>query len=236
MKQFFLLATLILSVQPSFADILKDFDSLGGNDVLLEKAQAIQPETRIEVVQDRVVKRRFRHEFSPEANSVIGGDAYLKTNNVGINYQFHINAKWSIGLKYNYAFNSLTAEGDAVINELSELTKDKNSDIAFIPEIDWPKQSYMGVVNWYPVYGKVNLHDLGVVHFDVYMLGGYGQVDLKSGNNQTTWTAGGGVGFWLSQHLTTRFEMRYQTYTTKRFTGEKAMDLTVAGFSLGYML
>jgi outer membrane immunogenic protein len=228
MKKLLLVALSLGFSVAAQADIMKDFDSLGGNDVLLKKAQALKPETRIEIVQDRIVKRRFRHEFSPEFGAVLGGDAYNKTYNTGLNYNFHFNHRWTAGLKYLYSSNKLTKEAENLINYRAE-------DKQIIPEIDYPKNTYLAVVNYAPVYGKFNFMDRGIVHFDIYGLGGAGQVELRSGTT-STWTAGGGMAFWWSQHLTSRFEVRYQNYTVKRFNGSPEMNLTMASFQIGYML
>lgn len=211
------------------ADLLQDFDSLGGNDVLLEKAQALNPEVRVRVVQDRIVQRRNRWEFSPEISSVFGGDAYNSTQNVGLNAHYHITPHWSVGAKYNYSFNQLRTEGEALIAEA------KAKDSATIPDIDFPKQQMMAVVNWYPVYGKMNIFDLGVAHFDLYALAGAGQIQLRSGSTGV-YSFGGGIGFWISQHLSTRIEVSQQVYKAKRFNGEVGMNTSVAGVQIGYML
>ncbi|MCM2283032.1 MAG: outer membrane beta-barrel domain-containing protein [Bdellovibrionaceae bacterium] len=224
-----LASTTLLSAENAHAtDLMKDFDSLGGNDVLLERARELNPEANIRIVQDRVVNRRWREELTMEYGNVLGGDAYLATQNLGANYHVHITPRWSVGVKYNYAFNRLRDEGKYLIQDTSATGK------GVIPEMDHPKQSYMAVLNWYPIYGKMNLYDLGVVHFDVYALGGAGQVELKSGRTGT-WTAGGGVGLWFSQHLTSRLEMRYQTYEANRYGGKRAMDLAVASFQMGFL-
>ena len=91
------------------------------------------------------------------------------------------------------------------------------------------------MVNFYPIYGKMNLYDLGIVHFDIYALGGYGNIDLRSGTT-STYTAGGGFGMWFSQHLTSRLEARYQNYQAERFNGKQNMDLTVLSLQIGYLL
>ena len=212
------------------ADLLQDFDSLGGNAVLLERAKALNPDARIQVVQDRVVNRRLRTEIAPEYSQVFGGDPYAKTQNVGANLHFHLTPRWSVGLKYNYSFSQLRPEGDSLIHD-RDLTKDG----PIVPDIDFVKQQAMALVNWYPIYGKMNLHDLGVAHFDIYTLLGGGQVELRSGRTPT-YTAGGGVGFWLSQHLTARGEIRYQAYKVQRLGEEEEMKTTVMGIQIGYLL
>lgn len=211
------------------SDLMKDFDTLGGNDVLLEKARSLNPEATITVVQDRVVSRRKRVEIAPEYTNVMGGDAYNKTQTFGLNAHYHFTPRWSIGAKYEYALNELKPEATNLIHSRDV------SDKAIIPDIDFPKSQMLATVNWYPIYGKMNLYDLGVAHFDIYTLLGAGQVQLKSGSS-ATYTAGGGVGFWISQHLTTRFELRYQNYNSKRYTGTEPMNLTVAGLQIGYLL
>lgn len=214
---------------PASAGLMKDFDTLGGNDVLLQRAQALNPDAQIRIVQDRIVSRRHRVELSPEFSSVLGGDAYNKTNNLGLNMQYHFTPEWSVGLKYNYSFNQLRPEGENLLTDVSVDGK------ARIPDIDFPKQEALLLLNWYPIYGKMNLYELGVVHFDIYALLGGGQVELKSGMT-TVYTGGGGLGLWVSQHLSTRFELRYEGYTAKRFNGDTNMNTTVAGVQVGYLL
>ena len=211
------------------ADIMKDFDTLGGNDVLLEKARALNPDAQVRIVQDRGVSRRSRLEVAPEIGFVLGGDSYNRTQNVGANLTWHFVPEWSLGLRYAYSFNSLRPEGEYLLSDTSVEGKAK------IPDIDWPKQQALAIINWYPVYGKMNLYDLGVVHFDIYALAGGGTIELKSGQTPT-YTAGGGIGMWFSQHLSTRFELRWQGYNAKRFKGEEAMNTTVGSVQIGYML
>lgn len=232
MKSRFISASLTLFIALAAhaeSDLMKDFDSLGGNDALLDQARALNPDASIRIVQDRIVNRRKRVELAPEYATVLGGDPYNKTQNIGINAHYHINPHWSLGLKWDTSFNQLRPEGEALIHD---------PDIAahaLIADIDYPKQEAMALVNWYPIYGKMNLFDLGVTHFDIYALAGAGTIELKSGFT-STWTAGGGVGFWISQHLSARTELRYQRYAVKHFNGEDTVQATVLGVQIGYLL
>jgi len=99
----------------------------------------------------------------------------------------------------------------------------------------------MGVINFYPTYGKLNLFDMSVAQFDFYLLGGLGQMQLQTSNantySATTYTAGAGIGLWLSQHLSTRFEARYQTYEDRAFADQpRNLNITVFSASLGVLL
>ncbi len=237
-----LIGTLLFSSSAFAAGVLQDLDSLGGNDVLLERAEKLNPEKNIEVVQDRVVSRRMRSELDIEYGGVVGGDAYLKSEGLSLGYNLHITPRWSVGLRGTYYMNRLSDEGKYSIDRAQQVgdslgneAKREFDSLGLIPIIDYPKYSGYLLGNWYPFYGKLNLHDLGIIQYDIYALGGVGQIELKSGPT-TAFTAGGGIGFWLSQHLTSRFEVRYETYEAKRLAGKERMDLTVLGFSMGYFL
>jgi len=213
-----------------------EFDSLGGNKIFLEKAKALEPEEKVSIVQNRTVSLQHRVEIAPEFSGTFGGDTYTRTQSIGLNAFYHFNSRWAVGAKYNYSFNSLTPEGKNYMDSaIADYQKNPNNPTAPYPQLDYPKSEMMALVNWSPVYGKMNLLDKGVAHFDFYLLGGYGQVQLYSGS-APTYTAGGGLGFWINQHFSTRIEMRYQNYTAKYFDTEKSLDLAVASVQMGWLL
>jgi outer membrane beta-barrel protein len=213
-----------------------DFDSLGGNTILLERARALEPDKDVSIVQQRTVDRRGRVEFAPEMSSVFGGQVYTSTKALALNANYHFTPRFSVGVKYSYFFNTLSDEGNALMdNALADYNAHPQNPTVPYPQLDWAKDEVMALANWYPLYGKINWFDKKVVHFDIYGLAGYGQVNLKSGS-APTYTAGGGIGFWFNPHLSTRLEMRYQTYTAQYFTGAKDLDLTVGSFQVGWML
>jgi outer membrane beta-barrel protein len=153
-----------------------------------------------------------------------------------MNVQYHFNPRWSLGMKYNYAFNKLTPEGEALVDRAyADFQKNPAKPTTAFPEVAYPKSETLALVNWYPIYGKMNLMDQGVAHFDFYLVGGMGQVSLSSGPT-STYTAGGGVGIWLNQHFSSRVEMRYQNYQAEYLNGKQSLDLAVASFQVGYLL
>ena len=222
--RYFLLVALLVSFVPAQADILKDFDSLGGNDKLINRAKALEPNKDIEIVQNRVVKRKFRSEFSAGYNNIVGGDAFVQTQMLNLNYHFHINPRWTVGASYFSAFNQLSSEGETLINQ---------DDL--VPDVDSAKAGYEIVGNYSPIYGKLNVFNQGVVQFDIYGLISLGNIQLRSGETNT-YSLGAGIGLWISQHLTTRMEIRQRFYEAKRFGGSTDMEITSLGFSFGYML
>ena len=225
------LAAALLMASVGRAEILEDFDSLGGNKVLLEKARALNPDQEVMVVQDRVVNRKYRFEMAPEFNSVLGGDNFLITRAASANAHFHFNHRWSLGAKYSQMFNRLSQDGENLLTDTAAISKGR----ALVPDIDYPKSQWLLTLDYYPLYGKLNFFNKSILQFDIYGLVGAGRIELSSGST-STWTAGAGVGFWISQHLTTRLEMRYQNYKAVRYNGPYNVDLTVAGVQVGYLL
>ncbi len=242
MKSIILL--ILFSGSYCFADLLKDFDSLGSNKVLLEKAQVLAPEKQIQIVQGRVVNRVRRHEFLTSIEAIQeGGNSYIDTRLAGLNYQYHLTPYWSVGLNYGYAFNELSSEGEKVIAEGRDLqdqiiSEDPNSTQKidpFIPELNWIEQSLVAQVNWYPIYGKFKFLNKSIVHFDIYTQLGAGQVELRK-SNSTIYQAGLGIGFWWSQHLTSRLEYKYSTYDAEHYKEDISVEMSSLNFSVGYLL
>ncbi len=205
------------------AEIMKDFDSLGGNDVLINRARLLQPDKRIKVVQDRIVDLNKRSEISLGYGNIIGGDVYLQTQMLLFNYYFHFNPRWSVGLSYFNAYNKLSQEGYFLIH---------NEEL--VPDVDQPDSGYELIGNFAPIYGKINMFDMGIVHFDMYLIGGYGRIGLTSGETGLL-IIGGGLGLWISQHLSARLEVRQRFYKAQRFTGPVEMQTTLASFNFGYL-
>lgn len=225
MKKIILLALISFGFSQASlgAELMKDFDSLGGNSDLYKKAKALSPSINTHVIQKRIVDRRLRLEVAPTYTTYWGGNPYISSQSAGMEFSFHITPRWSIDASYHFAFmNSTTNEGEFLIK----------NDI--VPDIDYPKASMMGFLTYYPFYGKLNLFD-NVVHFDIYTSLGVGSTELRYGN-QTTLGANLGMGIWWSQHLTTRLGYRYQTYEAQLKNGPQQLDVSSGYLSVGYLL
>lgn len=229
MKQISMISLFLFFSLNASADVMKDFDSLGGNNVLLEKVKAIEPQKKTNIVQNRIVGRTKRVELAPEFTTVLGGEAYTNTAGVGIVGQFHFNPYFSLGARWNRFSNTFSPEGKNLIDESAVTGKNT------VPDVDPALNQTLAVANFYPIYGKLNLFNKAVTHFDVYGTVGYGTINLKSGA-VSTWTGGAGIGFWFTQHLSTRMELFYQTYEAKRLSGAAQMNLTNMNLQVGYLL
>jgi outer membrane immunogenic protein len=211
----------------------KDVDTLGGNEALVDMAETLKPETKSRIVQDRIIDRHNRIELGVNYGGVAGGTTYLQTQNLGINLDYHITPRWSIGARYYDFNNKLTPEGQRVYDDARANYQANNR--AMIVDIDTPLNAKMAVVNWFPVYGKLNLFDAAVAQFDMYVLAGGGQISLESGDTSIL-TAGGGVGLWMTKHLTARAEVRYQRYTDQITSGPRNVSAMVGTLGLGWIL
>lgn len=223
-KKTLLIFVLLWLGRMAQADILKDFDSLGGNDVLIDRAKSLSPNKNVSIVQNRVVDKRWRHELSTGYANVVGGDSFLNTQTLSLDYHLHITPRWTAGVSYFSMFNKLSKEGRYLI--------DQNS---LVPDVDQPQDGYELLMNYAPIYGKMNMFGLGIVQFDAYGILSYGTMNLNSGQT-STYTWGTGVGLWISQHLTARLELRQRFYQSQRFGGPNDTNTTNVGLSFGYLL
>lgn len=215
------------------AGVGDDFDSLGGNEKIISRAKSLNSNRTVRVVQNRIVNRSLRLEAGGFYGGIAGGDSYINTSTYGAMAEFHITPQWSIGGRFNKYNNALTSEGNRAFEDAD---KAKQSGQKYtIPTIDYAKQSMLATLTWYPLYGKLNLFDMGVTQFDVYVLGGYGSMTLASGNTALA-SAGGGIAFWLAQHVSARFEARWQGYTDQQNDQSRRVNTGLATVMLGFLL
>jgi outer membrane beta-barrel protein len=214
---------------------MNEFDSLGSNQDIIEKAQALQPNNSMRIVQKREVDRNWRLELGPSIGMLNGGDAYVSTYSWGAQLDLHITPRWSIGARYASYKNDLTAEGRRAYDGV------RANNLAVRPDISYPQDSEMAILSWYPIYGKVSWFESAVSQFDLYFLGGGGQIKTKdefSGSSTTggIYTVGAGMGVWWNSWFTSRLEVRYQSYKDKVYTGERNADGFIGQIGIGFML
>ena len=233
MKSILSLLTLsLIAFQSQAKDLTKDLESLGAKKEILERADKYDPNNRTAVVQKRAVSRDSRLELGVNYGLVSGGDPYLDTKGLGGMVDFHFSPKISLGVRYANYDNDLNAEGKRIFQNADAASPIGN---VVVPEIDYPKDSVVGTLTYYPLYGKLNLFDSSVAQFDLYLLGAYGQMRLKSGQSGT-YSGGLGLGAWISQSFSSRLEARYQGYQDKVSTGQRNIGWTVISLGVGFLL
>ena len=222
----FLLMFTCVNVQAKKAS--KDLDNLGVNRDIVRRARKLKPNNKVRVVQKRAVDRTWRVEGSVGYGYLTGGNPYVDSSQLEGSLEVHITPRWSLGGRY-YSFNNeLSQEGQRVFNAQSGIVPDVR---------DFPKDGYLAAVSFYPVYGKINLFNMNVTQFDIYLQGGYGQINLARSGASDLISAGGGVGFWFTNWLSTRFEIRYQTYKDKISNDvDRRLEQTVFTAKVGFLL
>lgn len=240
MKRLALIVIALMTVNTWAKDLTSEMDQLGANRELMKKARAIDPDNKVRVVQNREVDRHWRLELGVNygANAV-GGDPYVNTSAIGGQLDLHITPRWSLGARYSSYQNKFTSEGTSVMDDANRRIQAGEAGVRR-PGYTWAKDSYLFVGNWYPIYGKLNLFDTSIAQFDVYLLGGAGQINTGMGG-APLYTAGAGVGFWLTKHVTSRFEARWEGHNEKVDMGSgqinnRQMNETVLQASIGFLL
>jgi outer membrane immunogenic protein len=230
--------SVVISTVASSAFAQSDFDSLGSNEGILKRARALNTAQQVRIVQKRSVDRDYRFEIGAAYGGSAGGNSYLNTQPITGNLEFHITPRFSIGGRYTQYASQLTKEGLSQV-DAARAAKEAGQTNYTVSDIDVPKDSVMGTVSYYPMYGKVNFFDLTVVQFDFYVIAGYGQMTMKSGISDT-WTAGGGVGFWWNKYVSSRLEIRQQGYQDRVTTGAgiatRDVGLTIGTLGIGILL
>ncbi len=221
--------------QAKKSSLKSDFATLGDNQEITERVKNLDSQQKVRIVQNRLVDRNLRFELGLGYGFLSGADSYVKTQDIGGLLEFHINPKWSLGARYQKSYNALTSEGRNQYDRAQSAQQaDAGSTQSFVG-IDYPVESSFATISFYPIYGKLNLFDASVAHFDLYAIAGYGRIKLSSGTSDA-YTGGGGVGLWLSKHWSSRLEVRYQSYKDL-LTAEKRNQNSVEAMALiGFLL
>ncbi len=212
-----------------------DFEGLGDNEAFLEKAKTMNGESKARIVQNRTVDLNNRFEIGGNYGINGGGDSYVNTQNLGAYVDFHFNPRWAIGVRYQHSYNELTSEGKVQYDRAREAQQNDPASTQDFVGVDFPIDTSLVTVSYAPIYGKLNLFDSGIAHFDIYALVGYGVMKLDSGNSNT-YAAGIGSGIWLNQYFSTRLEVRYQAYEDLIGTQDRKQNIIQGLFSIGVLL
>lgn len=216
-------------------NLKKDFETLGDNQEVAERVKNLDTNQKVRIVQNRLVDRNNRIEVDLNYSFVGGGDSYVKTQNGGAAIEYHINPNWSLGVQHQKSYNSLSTEASTIYDRVQACQNAGPGCTEKFPALDYPIQSTMATVSYYPIYGKLNLFDAAVAHFDIYTLLGYGQIKLLSGTTNIT-ALGLGAGVWLSPRFTTRLEVRYQRYQDLLQSDRRQQSQLQALASLGILI
>jgi len=213
-----------------------DVNALGGNSTLLKLSSEINPDKKIRVVQNRLVNRESRFEVATRYAQRFGGDAYLRTQAMQLNLEYHLNPKFSFGVLYSDYGSQLSPEGARVFSE-ARSSLQAGGGLSSFPDVDAPQNSTVAQVQFYPMYGKINLFDKSIIQFDVSLIAGAGTINLASGPSQM-FSTGIGTGFWISKNISARMELRYESYQDRDviYNSTRQVNPVSGSFGIGILL
>ncbi len=235
-QQFILITQLVSTIAYAETKSLQnDFKTLGDNAEVVERVQKLDSRQKVRVVQNRMMDRTNRLEAAVNAGLLSGGDSYVQTKNLGLMLQYHLTPRWSFGISYEKNYNKLTDEGTKQYELAYQCQKDDSSCRQLFPAVDFPMDTKMVSVSFYPIYGKLNLFDSKIAQFDIFTSLAYGQKALASGVSNV-FAGSVGVGIWLNTFLTARLEGRFENYTDLLKTEKRMQNAMSVIASLGIML
>lgn len=218
----FLTAIFLVVSYQSFAAVPleKKLDELNIPD---DKISNVISEDKVFVVNKRYSSLVNRHEVTFAGGNNFTGDSHLSTQQLAATYRYHLNSKWSFGLRYQEIFNELTTTGAQLFTEEK-----------IFPDTDFALSSYEAFATYNTIYGKLRWSADTVVYFDQYISLGYGQIELSFGD-QNLFVADAGIAFWLGKHMSTRVGVRNEFYEQNQLRGTRSIHNAVGYIEIGYL-
>jgi len=141
----------LLAGKAVMAQTTNSLQNLGNQSKIMEKAKPSVPANTYRVVQKRVIDREYRSELGISAGMISGGDSYYQTSNLGVQYDFHLGNRFSVGARYQMNFNQLTPEGQRIYDRAEAQANVGNMNYV-VPDLDHPKATALATVSFYPIY------------------------------------------------------------------------------------
>ena len=177
------------------------------------------------IVNTRYSSLINRHEIGVQGSHNLTADSHLDVKQISGSYRYHLNSKWSFGLRYNHYTNKLTQAGERLLE-----------DQKIVPDQDFAYNSQEIFATYNTGYGKLRWSSETVVYFDQYISLGGGQIELASGKTNHA-LLDLGLAFWLKKHGSLRVGVRNEVYNQIKITGEdlkyNAMGYIEFGFLFG---
>lgn len=212
----------------------KDFDTLGDNKVFAERVKQMDQDKKVRIVQNRIVDLYNRVEIAGTYGYNAGGDSYVTSQALGAIIEYHFSPRFAMGVRYQHFYNELTTEGKAQYDAYRAANANGPSG-QLVAGIDSPQDVGILTVSYSPIYGKLNLFDMSVAHFDIYTMAGFGKMKLASGDSDVI-TGGMGMGVWVTQNFSARLEARYETYEDLIGTENRRQNNVQGMFAIGVLL
>lgn len=175
-------------------------------------------------VQPRFVSLKQRSELSLGGGKNFAADSFLVSNQVSLNYRFHLSDRWNLMAGGTYVFNSLSSAGEKL--------RDMN---ALVPDTCYVKYraELLGSFNLF--YGKFRIDMDKVFYFDQYLSVGPGLVVMDTATAPAA-VADVGFAFWFGRNTNVRLGLKdYHYKQQRRVTASMVNDL-VGHLDIGILL
>lgn len=216
-------------------NLKKEFQTLGDNQEVIERVKNLDNQQRMRVVQNRLMDRNNRLEVAVYGGLISGADSYVQSKNLGGALNYHITPRWSVGVLFEKGYNTLTAEGERRYDSVYTCQQNDKGCTEKAPAVDFPLETKMVSVSFYPIYGKLNLFDSSIAQFDLYTSLAGGKKLLNSGETDV-YSASLGAAVWISTFLTARLEGRYENYKDLLLTEKRQQHAVSILASVGLMV
>jgi outer membrane beta-barrel protein len=179
---------------------------------------------RIFVLNTRYSSLTNRHEATIFGGNNFTAPSHMDQRDAGLTYRYHINPKWSIGLRHTEYYNDLNNSGKTLLTQNS-----------LVPETDYAKSSNEIFGSYNLFYGKMRMTQKTVVYFDQYIALGAGKIDLASGSTNMG-LLDLGVAFWIGNHMSARFGLKNEFYKQTLLEGNQKNVHNANGYvEFGYL-
>ncbi len=151
--------------------------------------------SRAQIIQNRLYSVAHKFEFGL-LGSYVATDPFLSVKSYGFSLGYHLNETWAINGIYwkdsvspSQALNVFQSSNGFTVNTVN------------------PVSFYGGEIQFSPIYGKLNVLDMSIVHFDLHLSAGAGERKTDSGT-YLAFMAGIGQQIFLTSWLTLGVDFR----------------------------
>ena len=188
-----------------------------------DKVTPVLSKDNLFIVNTRYSSLVNRHEVGIQGSHNFTADSHLDTKQMAASYRYHLNSKWSFGLRYNYYSNKLTSAGQRLLD-----------DKQIVPDQDFAYNSQEIFATYNTIYGKLRWSADTVVYFDQFISLGGGQIELASGKTNHA-MLDFGLAFWISKHGSFRVGLRNEVFNQAQMAGEVLKHNTMGYLEMGWL-
>lgn len=188
-----------------------------------DRVNPLVTQEKLYVVNKRYSSLTNRHELTLGGGRNFNADAHLDSSLATAAYRYHINGKWSVGLRYSEYYNELSNSGE-------KLFDNKN----LLPDSDFALKSTEAFINFNTIYGKLRVSKDMIVYFDQYISLGYGEISLATGQTQN-YIADLGFSFWVGRNFSARVGAKNEFYRQQKLNGSKDVHNVQGYLEFGYL-